>query len=163
MRIQVFAVSYPHKTHVLNKYSYMLVRSSVGTSFWKNDIEGRIKERIQVTERRGRRSKQLPDDLQDTRKYWKLKEEAPERTLWTRFVRGYGTDVRQTMGWMNEWLNEYIYIERLLYSCGTWVQKRHYNKPCMLYKGLYAHTIISHGAIFGGSARWIKLETLDRC
>jgi hypothetical protein len=35
--------------------------------------------------------------------YWKLKEEALDRTLWrTRFGRGYGPVVRQTIEWMNE-------------------------------------------------------------
>jgi hypothetical protein len=35
---------------------------------------------------RGRRRKQLLDDLKEKRRYWKLKEEALDRTLWrTRF------------------------------------------------------------------------------
>jgi hypothetical protein len=34
---------------------------------------------------------QLLDDLKEMRRYWKLKEEALDRTLWrTRFGRGYG-------------------------------------------------------------------------
>jgi hypothetical protein len=33
MRIQIFAVSYPHKTCVLDIYKCILVMSSVGTSF----------------------------------------------------------------------------------------------------------------------------------
>jgi hypothetical protein len=41
--------------------------------------------------RRGRRRKQLLDELKETRGYWKLKEEALDRTLWrTRFGRRYG-------------------------------------------------------------------------
>jgi hypothetical protein len=41
--------------------------------------------------------KQLLDDLKEKRIYWKLKEEALDRTLWrTRFGRGYGPVVRQT-------------------------------------------------------------------
>jgi len=47
----------------------------------KHVTEGRIKDRIEVRGRRGRRGKQLLDDLKDKRKYWKLKEEAPERPL----------------------------------------------------------------------------------
>jgi hypothetical protein len=47
--------------------------------------------------RRGRRSKQLLDDLKEKRRYCKLKEEALDRTLWrTRFGSGYGPVVRQT-------------------------------------------------------------------
>jgi hypothetical protein len=47
--------------------------------------------------RRGRRRKQLLDDLKEKKRYWKLKEAALDRTLWrTRFGRGYGPIVRQT-------------------------------------------------------------------
>jgi hypothetical protein len=43
------------------------------------------------TERRGRRRKQLLDDLKETREIWKLIEKALDGTLWrTGFVRGYG-------------------------------------------------------------------------
>jgi hypothetical protein len=35
------------------------------------------------------------DDLKEKRRYWKLKEEALDRTLWrTRFGRGYGPTER---------------------------------------------------------------------
>ena len=51
---------------------------------------------MEVTGRRGRRRKQLLDDLKEKRGYWKLKEEALYLTLWrTRFGRGYGP-VEQT-------------------------------------------------------------------
>jgi hypothetical protein len=44
-----------------------------------------------MTGRRGRRRKQLLDDLKGKRRYWKLKEAALDRTLWrNRFGRGYG-------------------------------------------------------------------------
>jgi uncharacterized protein YfeS len=45
--------------------------------------------------RRGRRRKQLLDDLKEARRYWKLKEEAQDRTLW-RIRRRYGPVTRQT-------------------------------------------------------------------
>jgi hypothetical protein len=49
-----------------------------------------------VTVRRGRRRKQLVDDLKETREYWKLKEEALDHTVWrTRFGRGCGPVARQ--------------------------------------------------------------------
>jgi len=52
---------------------------------------------IEVTERRVRRRKQLLDDLKETREYWKLKDEAIDRTLWrTRFGRGCGPVAKQT-------------------------------------------------------------------
>jgi hypothetical protein len=63
---------------------------------YKYVIEGTMEE-IEVTGRRGRRSKQLLDDLKENRGYWKLKENALDRILWrTRFGRGYGPVVRQT-------------------------------------------------------------------
>ena len=40
--------------------------------------------------RRGRRREHLSDDLKEARRYWKLKEEALDRTVWrTSFGRGY--------------------------------------------------------------------------
>jgi hypothetical protein len=63
----------------------------------KHVIEGRLDGRIEMTGRRGRRSKQLLDDLKEERRYWKLKKEALYPTLWrTRFGRDYGPVVRQT-------------------------------------------------------------------
>ena len=50
-----------------------------------------------MTGRRGSRSKQLLDDLKETREYMKLIEEALDCTLWRgSFVRGYRPVVRQT-------------------------------------------------------------------
>jgi hypothetical protein len=52
----------------------------------KRKIEGSIK----VMGRRGRRCKQLLDDLKEKKGYWKLKEEALHPTLLgTRFRKGY--------------------------------------------------------------------------
>jgi hypothetical protein len=60
-------------------------------------IEGKLEGRIEMTGRRGRGRKQLLDDLKEKKRYWKLKEEALDLTLWrTRFGRGYGPVVRQT-------------------------------------------------------------------
>jgi hypothetical protein len=63
----------------------------------KHVIEGMIEGRIEVTGRRERRCKQLPDDVKHKTGYRKLKEEALDCSLWrTRFGRGYGPVVRQT-------------------------------------------------------------------
>jgi hypothetical protein len=60
-------------------------------------IEGKLEGRIEMLGRQGRRCKQLLDDLKEKRRYWKLKEEVLDRTLWrTRFGRGYGPFARQT-------------------------------------------------------------------
>jgi hypothetical protein len=63
----------------------------------KHVIEGKVEGRLELTGRRGRRRKQLLYDLKEKRIYWKLKEEALDRTQWrTRFGRGYRPVVRQT-------------------------------------------------------------------
>jgi hypothetical protein len=62
----------------------------------KHVIEGKLEGRIKIMGRRGRRCKQLLDDLKEKRRYWILKEEAPDRILWrTRFGRDYGPVIRQ--------------------------------------------------------------------
>jgi hypothetical protein len=59
-------------------------------------VEGTIKVGIEVTGRRGRRSKKLLDDIKERRGYSHLKEEALDRTIWSaRFGRGLGPVVRQ--------------------------------------------------------------------
>jgi hypothetical protein len=63
----------------------------------KHVIEGKIEGRIEVTGKRGKRSKQLLDDHKEKRGNCKLKEGAIDRILWsTHFGRGYGPGVRLT-------------------------------------------------------------------
>jgi hypothetical protein len=65
--------------------------------FSKQVIKRKIEGRRDVTGRRRRRHKQLLDGLRETKEYWKLKEEALDRTVWkTYFERGFGPVVRQT-------------------------------------------------------------------
>jgi hypothetical protein len=60
-------------------------------------IEGKIKGEIEVTERQGRRSRKLLDDVKERREYSHLKEEAVDPTMWRAgFGRGVGPVVRQT-------------------------------------------------------------------
>jgi hypothetical protein len=60
-----------------------------------------------VRGRRGRRCKQLLDDLKETRRYWKMKEEVLDCTVRrTDFGRGYGSVVRQR----DSRRNEYIFL-----------------------------------------------------
>jgi len=50
-----------------------------------------------VTGRRGRRRRNLLDDLKERRGYFHLKEEALDRAVWrAAFGRSFGTVVRQT-------------------------------------------------------------------
>jgi len=54
-----------------------------------------------MTGRQGRRHKRQMDDHKEMRVWWKLKEEAVDRTLWgNRFGRGYGPTVRQSTEWI---------------------------------------------------------------
>jgi len=72
----------------------------------KHVTEGKIEGRIEATGRRGRRHKQLLDDLKEERGYRKLTEEVPTRTLWRiRFRRGHGSVVWQQKERVSEWVN----------------------------------------------------------
>ena len=52
---------------------------------------------IEVTGSRGRRHRELLDDLKERRGYSHLKEEALDRTMWrARFGRSFGPVIRQT-------------------------------------------------------------------
>jgi hypothetical protein len=63
----------------------------------KHIIEGKAEGRIEVMGRRGRRRKQLLADLEEKGMYWKLKDEALDRTFRRNgFGRGYGPVVRPT-------------------------------------------------------------------
>jgi len=69
---------------------HMLLRNCV----LKHVIEGNV----DVTGRRGRRHKQLLDYRKETRRYWKLKELALDRTVWEAgFGRDYGPVARHVM------------------------------------------------------------------
>jgi hypothetical protein len=62
----------------------------------KQVIEGKIKEEMEVTKRRGRERKKLLDDLKERRGYSHLKEEALDRAMWmNRFGGGFEPVVRQ--------------------------------------------------------------------
>jgi hypothetical protein len=59
-------------------------------------IEGKLEERIEMTGRRGRRRKHTLDDLKEKRRFWKLKEDALDSTMWrTCFGKGYGPVIRR--------------------------------------------------------------------
>ena len=68
-----------------------MVTYYVETAFYNKLFEGKIKGKIEVKRRRGRRHKELLDDLKDKRGYCQLKEEALDRTMWRkRFGKGFG-------------------------------------------------------------------------
>ena len=84
------------KRNILNKYLGKKGRlagsdTSCGCLL-KHIIEGKIKG----TRRRGRGCKRLLDDLKKTIRYWILKGEALDRTVWgTHFGRSNGPVLRQ--------------------------------------------------------------------
>jgi hypothetical protein len=49
--------------------------------FLEHVIEGKMDGKTEVTERRGKRRKQLLDDINGNRRYWKLKVKALDRLL----------------------------------------------------------------------------------
>ena len=62
----------------------------------KHVIEGKIEGRIEVTGRRGRRTKEVLDDVKEDNRILEIKKEALDRTLWrTRFGSSYFPVVRQ--------------------------------------------------------------------
>jgi hypothetical protein len=68
-----------------------------GNCFLRHVTAGKIEGRIEVTGRRGRRHKQLLDELKERRAFLKLREEALDRFLRrTPFGRGCGPVVGQT-------------------------------------------------------------------
>jgi hypothetical protein len=72
-------------------------------------IEGKLEGRIEITGRRGRRRTQLLNNVKEKRRYWILKEEALDRTLWrTRFGKGHGPVVRQTTERMFEMRDSFM-------------------------------------------------------
>ena len=76
-----------------NWIGHILLRSCL----LKHIIDWKEEGRIDVTGRRGRRRKQLPDNLKKARGYWNFKEEAVDRAFWrTRFGRSYRPVAKQT-------------------------------------------------------------------
>ena len=58
-------------------------------------IEGKVKEGIELSERRGRRRRKLRDDIKERTGYFQLKKEALDRTIWrARFGRVFGPVIR---------------------------------------------------------------------
>jgi hypothetical protein len=65
------------------------------------------KGNMAMTRRRGRKYKQLLDNLKEKRRYWKMIKEILDHTVRrTRFRIGYGPVVRQATNWMSKmrWL-----------------------------------------------------------
>jgi hypothetical protein len=65
--------TYIHPTNNTEKEGYVIGHIFSRNYLIKHVTEGKIERRIEVTERRGRRPKQLLDDLKKKRGYCKLK------------------------------------------------------------------------------------------
>jgi hypothetical protein len=73
-----------------------LVTACVETAL-KHVTVGKREGRTEVILRRGRRRKQLLDDLKEKRGYRMLREEAPDCIVWrNHFGRSYGSFIRLT-------------------------------------------------------------------
>jgi len=91
------------KRRKANWIGYILRRNC----FLKHVTEGKVEGMIEVTGGRGKRRKEVLDELKETRDSVKLREEALNRTVWrTGYERGYRRVVRQTRKCMNEWMDE---------------------------------------------------------
>ena len=89
------------------------------TGYWRKD-----NREIEVTGRHARRHGKLLHDLKECRAYSHLKEEALYRTIRrARFGRGFGTVVRQTAEWMDEWMNEFNKPTMYIIKCISWTIK----------------------------------------
>jgi hypothetical protein len=73
------------KSRKANWIGYVLRRNCL----LKDVSEGKIGGRIEVTGRRGRRRTELLDCLKEMKGYWKLKEEAVDRTVWRKRLWTY--------------------------------------------------------------------------
>ena len=105
----------------------------------KHVTERKIEGRTEVTERRRRRRKQLLDDLKKTIRYWKLKDEALESTVWrNRFGGDSGPVVRQTTERMNECptLRNFKMYQRVLERRRIKREQKH-PLPCSTSKQVY--------------------------
>jgi ribosomal 50S subunit-associated protein YjgA (DUF615 family) len=77
-----------------------------GNCLLKHVTEGKVEGMIEVTGGRGRRRKEVIDELKEARDNVKLREEALDGTVWrTGFERSYRPVVRQTRECMNEWMD----------------------------------------------------------
>jgi len=83
----------------------------------KHVNEGKIEGRLEVTGIRGRRRKQLLNDLKED--YMEVKEKALDHSLWrTRFGRGCGPVIRETTAWMIEYSsNIECHLNWFIFSC----------------------------------------------
>ena len=83
-------ISWTDPVSEMRKYlTYVLRRNCL----LKHIIEGGV----EVTGRKGRRRKQLLDDLKETRGYWKLKEKTLESSAWGTLIgRGCEPVIRRT-------------------------------------------------------------------
>jgi len=77
----------------VNEPGYILCRDCLPKYVIREKTEGRL----EVTGRRGRRLKQLLDELKEKTGYWKWNEVTLDRILWrNRFGRSYGPIARET-------------------------------------------------------------------
>jgi len=70
--------------YTIARWEFSLIDHVLHMNCFLKYIEGKIGGRIEVTGRRGRKCKQLLEDLQEEGGYWKLKEESLNRNTGER-------------------------------------------------------------------------------
>jgi hypothetical protein len=101
---------------------------------------GKIGGRMKMTGRWGRRRKQLLDEVKEKRRYWELKREAPDRTLWrTYFGKCCGPVIRQTAGWMAATITTELHSEWNTRTC-----RLYYAEPCVRQRDILRLMEIVH-------------------
>jgi hypothetical protein len=103
----VFSVSAGYPAFLSNSLPIAAVKAKHSNG---HVIEEKIQGSIEVKGRRRQRSNHLLDDFTENKGYWKLKEEALDRTLSrTSCGRGYGPVVGQTTERKEERMNKYLH------------------------------------------------------
>ena len=83
----------------------------------KHVIEGKVEERIEMTGRWWRRSKQLLDDVKVRVGYWKFIEEILDRIAWRISCgRGYRPVITQTTKWIDKYTKIHFLSHKNLVS-----------------------------------------------
>jgi hypothetical protein len=113
----------------------------------KHLIEGKIEESAQVTGIQRRRHKQPLDYIKEKRGYWKLKEEALDRTLWGTIRKRQWIYRKRECG-MNVWINSKLKV------CSNDCQTSGAQRNCSLFQALY-HNIRSFDTVCSQDNFWL--------
>jgi hypothetical protein len=121
---------YTIKTRKTNWICHKLRRNCL----LKHVTEGKLEGRMDMMERRRKRRKQLLDDLNEKTRYWKLKEEALDRTVW-RIALEEAMDLSLATG---ECTNE-VFVLSTRYSCQILMKLKFFQQILEKYSNIKFH------------------------